>query len=638
MVNAAERWRRLRPLILFAVFLLAMKLVYFAAISEGEPSAISDDPEGLRIEFSVDQSALLVLEHCVSGQWEVVGDADEIRVNGKDWDAPPAGQYRLCNVEDPTPTLEVRLPSTAIAYYRLDVPVIFGDGLHVALGIALAFCGSYIIGVTDWPQRNLLLLVAATHAGMALHLQLTTNLSIEHSHHWGHSLHTLPLADLQHNLWETFLYLHNQPPLFSIYGLTLDLLLGESLPAGMYIAQVICGILMCLMTYVMLWQYSKNKNLVLFSSLLLALNPSYFLYEALGLYTMLSAFFVMAAAFCLVIYQNGRQNRYLYLFVLCINLLILVRSVYHVALLIPALLLVTILCERDARRVLIGSLLICLLSFGWYGKNLLVNGSFSSSSWLGMSLWKVARYDYDAEELVDLFKQDILTNRMVIWFRTYEAPSYYPGFDPIDNGVRVLSGNNSNNAVYPQITALYMENALRLIRHDPWRYLRGAIRAYGYYSCPSSTWEALFKNSAALPASQRAASHRLFHARGAAEELAGILGMSWEDYGVCSNLYFFMPLLGLALPVYLLARCRGRWACWRGRIQRDSALVFIWGIICYTALASNLFETPENARYKFMIEIPLFVLMAIIGWRSLKPWQAKWRRISEAGKVLFRRG
>ena len=615
MAKATERWRKLRPLIGIIVCLLAMKLITFAAVSQNEPPAITDEPEGLRIEFSADQPALLALEQCLSGRWEVLGAADEIRVNGKDWGAPPAGSYQLCNDEAPVPTLEVRLPSTAIAHYRLDVPVIFGDGLNVALAIALIFCALTIIGVTDWRPRSHLILVAGTHAGMALYLHLATNLSIEHSHQWGNSLHTLPLADLKHNLWETFLHLHNQPPLFTVYGLTLDLLFGASLPAGMTITHVICGILMCLMTYMLLWRCMRSKSAALFISLLLALNPSAFLYEALGLYTMLAAFFVMAAAFCLLIYQSSGQNRYLCLFVLCINLLILVRSVYHVALLIPVVALVCILCQRDLRRVLLGSLLICLLSLGWFGKNLLVHGSFSSSSWLGMSLWKVARYDYHPDELANLYKQGVLTDRMVIWWNTFEIPSVYPGFAPIENGIPILSGDNSNNAVYPQLTQHYLQNALSLIRHDPWRYVRGTLRAYGYYSCPSSTWEALFKNSAALPASYRAASHRLLHMRGAAEESARVLGMSWEDYGVCSNLYFIIPLLVLALPLSALAACRMNWSRWRALIQREAPLVFIWGIIAYTSLASNLFETPENARYKFMIEIPLFALLAIIIWR-----------------------
>ncbi len=254
-----------------------------------------------------------------------------------------------------------------------------------------------------------------------------------------------------------------------------------------------------------------------------------------------------------------------------------------------------------------------------------------------MSLWKVARDDYDANELVDLDKQEVLTSRMVIWWLTYLRPSEYPGFGPIDNGIPVLSGDNSNNAIYPNITQHYLENALRLIRYDPWRYLRGALRAYGYYSCPSYTWDALSVNEAALPASLRAASHRLVHARGAAEKVARILSMSEDEYGVCSNLYFLIPLIILAVPLALLASCRRAWSRWILSIRREAVLVFIWGMVFYTTLASNLFETPENARYKFMIEIPLFILLTIVGWRVLNRWQGRWQQIRAAGESPLRR-
>ncbi len=378
-----RRWRRVRPLALLSIAFLVLKLFYFATIAQGEPAEIHDEPEGLSISFSVDQAALLILEQCVDGRWEVLGEAGEIRVNGKNWEAPASGQFRHCNQENPTPTLEVRLPSTAIAFYKLDLPVVFGDGLHIAFAILIAFCGLYLAGVTDWSHRYQLTLVGATHGGAVLLLKLTTNLSIEHSHSWGRSLHTLPMADLKHSLLESFLYLHNQPPLFTAFGLTLDLLFGASFAAAMYVTHVIFGILMCLMTYHVLWRLLQNKGAAVFVSLLLALNPSYFLYEALGLYTMFTAFLLMTAAFCLVLFRDQKLNRYLYIFILCINLLILVRSVYHIAILIPALGLILVLAERNGRRVLAGSLLICLLSFGWYGKNLLVNQSFSSSSWLG---------------------------------------------------------------------------------------------------------------------------------------------------------------------------------------------------------------------------------------------------------------
>ena len=594
MADRMRRWRAVRLMVLTAIAFLGLKLIYFAAIQHRQPESISDNPEGLTIEFTVDRSAALTLENCVSGHWAVTGDTDEIRVNGEDWGAASTGEYQICNQLHLSPTLEVRLPSTAIASYKLEVMVVFADGLHLALSIFLICCAAYVIGMQTLSHRALITIMVCTHLGIVLWYQATTDLSITHSHRWGASLHTLPMADLQHDLWESFLYLHSQPPVFSAFGMGLDFLFGAALPLGMYIAHVMMGMMMCAMSYVTIWHYTKNKTFACFAGLLLALYPAYFFYEALGLYTMLSAFLVMTATICLVMYQRSAKSRYLYYFILMANLLILTRSVYHILILVPLLILVYLIARRDVKRVVICSLLICLLSVGWYGKNLFVHKSFSASSWMGMSLWKVARDNYRADELFDLYEQGVLTDRLVIWSLTFQKPSAYSGFTPIDNDIRVLSGDNSNNAVYPEINRLYLDNAMRLIRHDVGRYINGALRTYGYYSCPSSTWDALFKNRATLPASHQALSIRLVHMQSAAKRFAQLVNMSWDNYGVCSNLYFIMPLLTLGYPLLFVARCRGRWRCWKRRIRVEGALIYIWGAVAYLPIITSLWKPPKT--------------------------------------------
>lgn len=614
MAERRTRWRTVRPVALAALVILALKLGYFAVIPNAAPQVLRDDPEGFTVEFTVDRSAVLTLESCVSGSWSVRGATEEIRVNGGDWGAPASGDYEICNQPSLSPTLEFRLPSTAIASYRLDVTVIFGEGLHLCLAIALLFSAMYVLGLQRWPNRALALLIALTQGGLALLYQATTNLRITHSHAWDQTLHTLPIADLQHDFWESFLYLHNQPPLFSVFGLALNWLADGAIREGMYIVYVILSLLMCVMSFSMLLHLTQNKTFAFYTSLLLALNPAYILYQAFALYTLLCAFFVLACAFCLLQYQRRPQARFLWLFMLCLNLLILTRSVYHIFILAPALLLVALLAGRDARRLLVGCLLICLLSLTWYGKNLMATGSFSASSYLGMNLWKIARSDYDANELVELYKGGVLTSRLVIWHFVFLSPSAYPGYEPQDSGVRITSGDNSNNIVYLELQDLYLENALRLIRHDPGRYLKGALRAYGYYSCPSSTWDSLGVNLDEISASHQALSVRLFHMQGLAQRS----GLPPEPFGVCSNLYFIMPLLALGCPLYLLWRCRLRWSCWVHSIRREATLAFIWASVTYTAVITSLGETYENARYKFMIEIPLFIAIAVIGYRLLR--------------------
>ena len=616
MQTRIERWRSVQWLVIILLVFLVGELVYFTSIRGEEPPHIDDHPEGLSIEFTVDKSAALTLENCVSGRWLVEG-SDEIRVNGGDWNADPAGQYTLCNQPSLSPTLEVRLPSSAIASYTLDVTVVYGNGLQSLTGLLLIGLMLWVWGVQFWSYRRLIILVMGVHIGLVIVYQLTTDLSITNSWRWDTVVHTLKMADLRHNLFDSFTYLHAQPPLFTAYGIVMDIVFGVNRPEAMYVFQVLLGTFMCGMTYAILWHFTRHKTVTLFVALLLALNPAYFFFEALILYTIHSAFLILSAGFCLILYQRRTQNRYLYAFVLFINLLILIRSVYHITFLIPILMLVMILVQENPRRVLIGCLMICLLSVGWYGKNLLVFDSFSSSSWLGMSLWKVAREDYTDKELQDLLKADVLTNRDVIWFRPFMSPSAYPNFERVTDDVHILSGDDFNNAVYPEINQLYQENAMRLIQHDFGRYLKGVLRAYGHYSCPSSTYELMQKNLDTFPASHQATSVKLFHMRGLTTEMAERLGLTSDEYGACSNLYFLMPLMMIGYPLYWLVRNRIKWQKWRETIRKDSFLIFVWGMVTYTTIVTSLLEIPENVRFKFMIEVPMFIFMAVVGYRIL---------------------
>ncbi len=612
-----NRWNRVHWLMIVLFAFLAGEALYFSSIQSDPPPQINDVPEEVSIEFTVDKSAVLVLDTCVSGRWDVDG-SDEIRVNGGFWTSQTTGTYTLCNQPDLSPTLEVRLPSSAIALYKLDVTVVYGSGLHVMGGLILLFLGMWIVGVHTAPHRQLLILVVGVHLVLVILYQLTIDLSITNSWTWDSLVHTLPMADLRHNLIESFVYQHAQPPLYSLYGVILDIVFGEAHPQAMFVLQVLMGATMCGMSYGLLWHFTQDKALTLFVSLLLALNPALFLFEALILYTIPAAFLIMCAVFCLLLYQQRLQNRYLYLFVLAINLLVLTRSVYHIVFLIPVVLLVLLLVRDNARRVMIGCLCICLLSVGWYGKNLIVFDNFSGSSWLGMSLWKVARHDYSDGELQDLFKADVLTDRSVIWNRPFMSPSAYRNFDRVTDGVIVLSGNNFNNAIYPEINRLYQENALRLIQYDVGRYLKGVLRAYGHYTCPSSTYELMNKNLDVFPASHQAVSVEFFHMRGLTQEITRRVGFSQEGYGACSNLYGILPIMILGYPLMLLFQFRINRRRWLEGIRRESVLIFIWGIVTFTTIATSFLEIPENARFKLMIEMPLFIFLVVIVWRIIK--------------------
>ena len=299
MQTRTKRWQSVQWIVIILSVFLIGELLYYVSIQGNPPPRIVDTPQDVTIEFTVDKSVVLTLENCVSGRWTVTG-SDEIRVNGDDWTDQKSGRYTLCNQPNLSPTLEVRLPSSAIASYTLDVAVIYGNGLQSLAGLVLAFLAMWIWGVQLWSHRRLLWLVIAVHIGLASIYQLTTDLSITNSWHWDTVIHVVNMDDLRYNLLESFIYLHAQPPLFTAYGVIVDVLFGDFRAEAMYVIQTLLGASMCGMSYIILAHYTRHKTIALFVALVLALNPAYFMFEALILYTIHSAFIILSAGFCLL--------------------------------------------------------------------------------------------------------------------------------------------------------------------------------------------------------------------------------------------------------------------------------------------------------------------------------------------------
>ena len=164
-----KRWQSVRWIMILLVAFLVGEALYYTTIRHDEPPQISDTPEGLTIDFTVNQSAVLTLEACVSGRWDVQG-AEEIRVNGGNWttklaDATPSA------INPIYPRLSKCVcPPSAIASYQLDVTVIYTNGLHTLAGLLLLFTVMWIVGIQDLSHRRLIVLVVGVHVAMVIRL------------------------------------------------------------------------------------------------------------------------------------------------------------------------------------------------------------------------------------------------------------------------------------------------------------------------------------------------------------------------------------------------------------------------------------------------------------------------------------
>jgi hypothetical protein len=278
-----------------------------------------------------------------------------------------------------------------------------------------------------------------------------------------------------------------------------------------------------------------------------------------------------------------------------------VRASFHVA----WLLLVAALAALGARprwravlRLAAAPLLVAAL---WYGKNLVLFGSFSSSTWLGMNLARVALDSLPPARRSDLVKQGVLSplakvapfRELAAYARHVERPrpTRVPALDLPSKPRRTP---NFNHAAYVGISRRFLKDSTAAIAASPDAYLRGIERAVRIYvRAPSDYW-LLDSNSRRITAYVRLYERVVY----------GVQPTRW-----CAVLVAALPL-SLAYALHAgIAR--------RRRIGRASSttLLFLAGNIAYLTLVSTVLDAGENNRFRFPLDalVMVLVLLALRG-------------------------
>ncbi len=452
-----------------------------------------------------------------------------------------------------------------------------------------------------WP----VLVLFGVHLGLGLYYMHGRGLSMTSdpkANSWDFFWQTLPMDAMQKDLWGSLWNLHAQPPLYNLYGFVIHQLFGSAnhLVAQHYV-QIILGSIMCGMLYPILKHMIRRPRIAFVAALIISLNPVAFLYEAFILYTLLTAFLVVAALFALMRYCETSKLSRLLLFVLLINTLALTRSAYHAILLVPILVLGGILAARQWRRFLILSLLICLPTLGWYAKNQVKFGFFGASSWMGSNMWRSVAADYSKKELRALHKEGVLESDAVAR-KYFDPPSAFVelGYNKTSN-VDVLSRNDYNNINMIDISQMHLRNAKQLKHHDPRHYYTNVAQAYRFLCKPSNETRPLTINTHRIMAHVNAASY--VNGR----KLASFLNERFDTR--FTSLYMLLiPLPLLVLIIRAVIRARLSWPCWIDTIRENAVLITMAGLVFYVTAISCLFEYGENCRFKFSIEAVILML------------------------------
>lgn len=412
-------------------------------------------------------------------------------------------------------------------------------------------------------------------------------------------------------------YLHSQPPLWNLFLAGVTKTCGASSRACFSAAFSGFGLALHLGLFALMLQLRVDRRLALVVVLVFALTPASILYEHWLFYTQPVAALLVATAVAAgrVVARGGRRID-LVSFATLASVVVLTRSLFHLAWIAVVLAIIAWPLRAHWRRVVACSFVPVVLCVALYARNAAMFGSFSSSSWMGMSLARLAIEPLPLAERKSL----VAAGRI-------GAVSLVKPFSPVDayppgllEGARsdhpVLSERrkstkavNFNHGAYPAIARAYLRDARTLIRERPDVYLASVVDAFAKFLLDPSLVLFLETNR------QRMGAY-------AGVWTGGLYGLVLEplpDDRPVTPRDFEYRMRAWGLGFVLLALGSVGVALLRGlRELRDdggdralgATLWFVAFTIVYVALVGNALELGENNRFRFMIEPLIFALIA----------------------------
>lgn len=400
-------------------------------------------------------------------------------------------------------------------------------------------------------------------------------------------------ALLRDRLGESLWYLHAQPPLYN-----LALGLASARPGAiMHALHAAIGLALALALAALARRLGLSERVSALLAVGLAVSPAAVLYENLLAYTSIEPALLVAGALFLHRFLTARRTRDGVACFALLGALVLLRSLFHLAWLALAIMLVAARAGALRRRVLVAAAPALAATSLWYAKNLVLFGSFAASSWFGMNLARVAVQTIAPADRADLVERGVLPpiarhapfQRLDAYGdeRPRRAPT---GVAALDQTTRPSGQPNFNNVAYVDVSRGFLEASLAALRARPLAYASGVWRAFAIWArSPSDSW--ILANNAAKIATYTKVFEGLFYG-----SFAG--GAGW--------------LIVAAAPLAVGRALARRADDLAGSITRT----FLAGTAIYATLVGNLFDVGENNRFRFTID-PVFLLLAALAVQEI---------------------
>lgn len=418
---------------------------------------------------------------------------------------------------------------------------------------------------------------------------------------------TLDTSALRWHFLQSILYLHIQPPLYNIDLGLLGFLPAGWVPTATNITDLAMGIVFVLATFLLICELPVPVSMAFVVALLVEINPATILYENWQFYTYPTAMLMSVAALsCAKFWKSCRFGWGLALFSSCAAI-VLLNSTFQLPWMIGMLAPIVVFSRRHWKLVLVVGSLPVLLVLGWYVKNAVIFGTYTTSSLFGMNLARTTLETAAPGKVASLVAAGVLTPIAdePLWqpagaYMSLKGKRRATGIRALDENMKVFNeGPNLNNKNEIAISDHYLHDDIAFIKADPPAYLRSIAGAVRIWFEPSDQYYWVEGNLSVISPYARVFDKVIGLQPATTTETSS--PMAQVSYG--------------AVFIYLLALFGAPVLFWRRRRDRAYAgtLLFMWTSVAYTFVLTSLIEYGENNRFRFELgALPLILALVVV--------------------------
>jgi F0F1-type ATP synthase assembly protein I len=432
---------------------------------------------------------------------------------------------------------------------------------------------------------------------------------------------------LRNNLLQTVYYLHSQPPLFNVFlGIILKSFPGhESIVFGLVYKAL--GLALAVSLFALMRKFHVRDWISIPVTVLFIISPSAILYENWLFYTYPITVLLCVAALFLYRFTRGHRLSDGVFFFALLAIIVLTRSMFHLLWFVLFLIVLVYHDKLNRKRIITACLIPLILVSALYIKNLVLFGSFTSSTWLGLSFAKFTTLRLSENERKALIDEGRISELNLIHpysdfdeFRAYIRSDQKTGIPILDQEKKIVpphgSSTNYNHIGFIQISRQYFRDGLTVLRLYPETYVQSIMSAFSIYFFPSSTLSFLDANREHIRRLDEF-YNSIFY--GQILPPASHPGVEDPSRRYTETYYERISKVGIFLIAGVLVAVIYGWLLVSKALSqkpldlpRALTILFIYANVIYVTIVGNIAELAENQRYRFTIDPLFLVILALL--------------------------